>query len=379
MAVSNRVFSRPAVAPSDLATLDGPATAGPPPAGRAQRLRSGAMLVTGLVWLSNWSVAMVHETLHHHPHIDRFAAMRFGLALLGCGLCYILHLGLRRLDARSFGLRAVILALLMPGVGEGFSWISYFGTQWANPALGTSYDVSEGISGAAYWVWFFMAWAALYLALRYSFEVKEHERRCRQVETLAHAAQLRTLRNQINPHFLFNTLNTISSLILDRRIDAAEAMVRRLSEFFRISLAVDPVEDIRLAEELRLQRYYLEIEQVRFPDLTIAVHIPAHLLDALVPTLILQPLIEKAVKYAITRSEAPATICIEAGVVGHRLRLAVVDDGAGTPAKGGAGIGLRNVRDRLANRFGDDFAFAARPRPTGGFIVEFELPLRYAP
>lgn len=303
--------------------------------------------------------------------------MRLGLAILGCGLCYLIHLGIRRLERYSFGARAAIVAGAMQPVGVGFSWISYCGTQYANPLLGTSYAVSEGIGGAAYWVWFFMAWSALYMALRYSFEVKDQERRRREVEALAHSAQLRALRNQISPHFLFNTLNSISALILDRRIDAAEAMLRRLSEFFRISLTVDPIDDIRLAEELQLQRYYLDIEQIRFPDLTVDMDVPPALLEALVPTLILQPLIENAVKYAVARSQSAATIRLAASTAGSHLRLTVVDDGTAKAGGGGGGIGLRNVRERLINRFGEDCAFAARPRPDQGFVVELELPLRF--
>ena len=120
----------------------------------------------------------------------------------------------------------------------------------------------------------------------------------------AQEAQLRALRYQINPHFLFNTLNSLSSLILSKQTDTAERMLMNLSTFFRATLSADPTADVSLDEEIKLQRLYLDIEQIRFPDrLSVEVDVPDALLAARVPVLILQPIVENAVKYGVAKSK----------------------------------------------------------------------------
>ncbi len=229
---------------------------------------------------------------------------------------------------------------------------------------------------------FFVGWAALYLALRYAAEVGALERKNAAFRAAAQAAELRALRYQVNPHFLFNTLNSLSSLVMADRRPAAERMIINLSSFFRASLVGDPSEDVRLAEEIRLQRLYLEIEQVRFPDrLRIAVDLPDDLRYALVPGLILQPLIENAVKYGVSRSRRPVTIGIRARDEQGLLLLSVEDDGepgaAGKEAASGTGLGLRNVADRLAARFGSNGYCRAHPLDAGGYRVDLAMPLTF--
>ena len=229
---------------------------------------------------------------------------------------------------------------------------------------------------------FFVGWAALYLALRYAAEVGALERKNAAFRAAAQAAELRALRYQINPHFLFNTLNSLSSLVMADRRPAAERMIINLSSFFRASLVGDPGEDVRLEEEIRLQRLYLEIEQVRFPDrLRLAIDLPDDLRDALVPGLILQPLIENAVKYGVSRSRRPVTISIRASDEHGFLLLSVQDDGepeaAGKETARGTGLGLRNVADRIAARFGGDGHCRVRPFEAGGFRVDVAMPLAF--
>jgi LytS/YehU family sensor histidine kinase len=229
------------------------------------------------------------------------------------------------------------------------------------------------------WFWFFLAWGALYLALRYSAEVMAAERRARIVQALAHNAQLRALQNQISPHFMFNTLNSISALMLDGAVRAAESMLRQLSEFLRATLALDALSDISLAEELRIQLMYLAIEEARFPDMSVEVDCPDALGDALVPALISQPIVENAVKYGVAGSTGATRIAIAARESGGQLVLTIEDDGRGQGAKsGGLGVGLRNVRDRLRSRFGDAHGFQAGPRAEGGYRVELSMPLTRA-
>ena len=203
-----------------------------------------------------------------------------------------------------------------------------------------------------------LAWAGLYFALGYAEHARAAERREGEHRRAAKAAELRSLRYQVNPHFLFNTLNSLSALVLTGKTQAAETMIQTISTFYRRSLAGDPSADVPLEEELRLQRLYLEIEGVRFPDrLRIAYAIPEALESACVPGMILQPLVENSVKYGVAPVSRPVTITLSAREEHGRLVLTVADDGPGAPpdASGaGWGIGLQNVRDRLAARFGSD-------------------------
>ena len=222
-----------------------------------------------------------------------------------------------------------------------------------------------------------LAWAALYLALVAAEEARAAERREGEYRRVAKAAELKSLRYQINPHFLFNTLNSLSALVMTGRAETAEEMIQTLSTFYRRSLADDPTSDHPLAEEIRLQQLYLEIEGVRFPDrLRVAIDVPEALEHALVPGLILQPLVENAVKYAVAPTSRPVTITICARAEGGELVLTVVDDGPGTGDGGakGLGIGLGNVRDRLRARFGDAATLVAGPTAPG-FRTELRLPL----
>lgn len=221
-----------------------------------------------------------------------------------------------------------------------------------------------------------IAWGAIYLALLIAEQARVSERREGEYRRAAKAAELRSLRYQINPHFLFNTLNSLSSLVITGRNEAAETMIQSLAAFYRRGLSEDSTGDHPLSEEIELQRLYLEIEAVRFPDrLALVVEVPDDLAWVPVPGMILQPLVENAVKYGVARSTRPVTLTISARSEFGRLVVSVVDDG---PAKGkeehGMGIGLANVRDRLNARFGDGAAFVSGPVP-GGYRTELRLPL----
>ncbi|MDX3883163.1 MAG: histidine kinase [Sphingomonas sp.] len=226
---------------------------------------------------------------------------------------------------------------------------------------------------------FFSCWAALYLALCYAAAVRGAERETASFRAAAQSAELRALRYQVNPHFLFNTLNSLSSLVMTDKKAEAERMIMNLSTFFRTSLTGDPTEDVPLYEEIRLQRLYLDIEAVRFPDrLKVEVEVPDPLRTACVPGLILQPLVENAVKYGVSRARRPVTIRIKAREDSDGLVLTVEDDGDPMPENemnGGTGVGLRNVRERLAARFGSDSSCRWGPLPGGGFAVTLFLPL----
>jgi two-component system LytT family sensor kinase len=241
------------------------------------------------------------------------------------------------------------------------------------------------VDAALNWYFFIVAWAILYIALSYAGKVRLAERNAAAYRAEAQSAQLRALRYQVNPHFLFNTLNSLSTLVMRQRSEEAERMIINLSNFFRTSLTTDPTEDVPLVDEIRMQRLYLDIEQVRFPErLQVVLDVPVELENAAVPGLILQPVIENAIKYGVARSTRPVTVTIRAKADEGRLLLSVEDDGVADTGPGGQpvgkvqgnGVGLRNVCDRLAARFGADAACQYGARPNGGFAVDLAMPLR---
>jgi LytS/YehU family sensor histidine kinase len=294
-------------------------------------------------------------------------------------LCFAIHLIIARLGHRSFGIRALALALIVPLAALACYWMSYLSKLPLAPEYASrELRPGEAVRSVISWFWYMLAWAALYLALRYSHEVKASERRARIVEAHAHAAQLRALQNQISPHFMFNTMNSISSLMLDGKVGQAERMLGELSGLLRSTLTLDALADIPLSEELRNQRMYLDIEKARFPDMDVAIECPEELSDALVPALITQPVVENAVKYGVARSPDATAVRITASRRDDQLVLVIEDDGHGaTQAAPGLGLGLRNVADRLRTRFGQDHAFSAGPTEPKGFRVELTLPLSW--
>ena len=198
-----------------------------------------------------------------------------------------------------------------------------------------------------------------------------------RAEAAASAASLAALRYQLNPHFLFNTLNAISSLIVTRDYGAADAMLAKLSEFLRATLSSEPDALLPLEDELSTLQHYLEIESVRFGDrLAVEFTCPPALNGALVPGFLLQPLIENAIKYALAPSAEPVTIKVEASRDGDTLVIAVEDDGAGLEqdARPGTGLGIANVRQRLDTHYGAKGTLETRTRDRG-FLAIARLPL----
>jgi len=229
------------------------------------------------------------------------------------------------------------------------------------------------------WYFFFAAWACFYIAMSSAEQLRLAERRAARFEREAQSAQLRALRYQINPHFLFNTLNSLSSLIMVRRSDEAERMLMNLSTFFRSTLAIDPTDDVTLAQEIAFQMLYLDIEQVRFPDrLRVETDIPAELEGARIPALLLQPVIENAIKYGVARARTVVTLSISARAEGDRLHLTVANSGdpaAPSNPDHGTGVGLANVCERLTARFGEPANCRYGPMEEGGFRVQLSMPL----
>ena len=222
-----------------------------------------------------------------------------------------------------------------------------------------------------------LAWASTYFALLAGVQARASQRREEQFRSAAKAAELRSLRYQVNPHFLFNTLTSLSALVMTGRADRAEKMIQTISRFYRHSLANEPTSDVALMDEFDLQKLYLDIETVRFPTRLVTVFdLPPDLEDARVPGMILQPLVENSVKYAVSPVSRPVTVTLAAREEFDRLVITVGDDGPGVPqgTTHGFGIGLANVRDRLEARFGPDIGFSSAPVP-GGYCTEIRIPL----
>jgi len=221
-----------------------------------------------------------------------------------------------------------------------------------------------------------LAWAALFLALLAGAQARAAERRGERFRSAAKAAELRSLRYQVNPHFLFNTFNSLSALVMTGKAERAEQMIQTISRFYRHSLADDSTGDVTLEDEIDLQEHYLEIESVRFPErLRVRVDLPTELAGYKVPGMILQPLVENSVKYGVSASSKPVTISITAREEYGRLVLTVSDDGPGSAGdKHGFGIGLANVRDRIEARFGNAATIVSGATLTG-YETELRLPM----
>jgi two-component system, LytTR family, sensor kinase len=216
-------------------------------------------------------------------------------------------------------------------------------------------------------------------ALRYYSEARDRALRESQLETRLVEAQLQALQRQLQPHFLFNTLNTISAL-MHRNVDAADNMIARLSDLLRISLANVGVQEVSLKDELDFLSKYLEIEQTRFRDrLTVVFDVQPDTLDALVPNLMLQPLVENSIKHGIGPRVAPGQIEIRSRRAGSLLELEVRDNGVGLSAARlsdfNRGVGLANTRSRLQHLYGSSHRFEFRQPPTGGLLVLIAIPL----
>ena len=199
------------------------------------------------------------------------------------------------------------------------------------------------------------------------------------METRLVEAQLHTLQRQMQPHFLFNTLNTISAL-MHRDVDAADAMIARLSDLLRMSLQRVGVQEVELKEELDFLSKYLEIEQTRFRDrLSVVFDIQADTLDALVPNLLLQPLVENAIKHGIGPRPTPGQIVVRSRRVGAMLELDVQDNGVGLSAARltdfNRGVGLSNTRSRLDHLYGSLHRFEFRQPAEGGLLVLIAIPM----
>ncbi|MFL6736713.1 MAG: sensor histidine kinase [Sphingomonas sp.] len=295
--------------------------------------------------------------------------------ILSVGVAFALH----KLRSRPLALRAssaLVFAIVTTVVHSFFAdwvWAVFFpDDKMTSPffiAFASNFIVR---------FWFFASISAMILALSYGVDIRERERQIADLQGLAHSAQLRALRNQLNPHFLFNALNSVAALLSRGDAREAEAMTENLADFLRATLALDPQQLVALNEEISLQNLYLAVEKVRFPErLTVIVDIADETRSVLVPALITQPLVENSIKYAVARSTAPVVLRIVARCSGGILELIVEDNGGNAEAATSIGerVGLLNVQERIHAHFGAAGEFESGRTAEGGFRNVLRLPV----
>lgn len=315
----------------------------------------------------------------------------FVVSLASAALGFLLTLGLRAVWKRMWGASpGVLAAAVAVGVLVASTLWAVAYVKVATPYCLWLHPPSEclmraplgyiGYIGSLLYVC--LSWTGLYLGIKYYRQMRAQSEQTLRAKAMAHQAQLKMLRYQLNPHFLFNTLNAISTLVMERDTETANQMVSSLSAFLRHSLDSDPMQRVTLKQELDALNLYLGIEKIRFAErlsLRSSIDEPAY--RALVPSLILQPLIENTIKHAIAHRIEGGCIEVRARVVGDRLEITVADDGPGIPElppegglPSGGGVGLANISERLRVLYGDRSRFTIRNREGGGCEATIVLP-----
>ncbi len=330
-------------------------------------------------------------------HQDGALLRRILVALVGAALAWAMYRLLMRVRHLSTRTRFAIVATTSLPAALLFATTNFLvfdvlaplpGESCAGGRACTLGDAATAISNLwINWSFVFAAWGLLYIAMAAAAQTRAADRRASDDRAAARLAEIRALRYQVNPHFLFNVLNALAALVRRRDTSEAEGLIGDVGQFFRHSLTVDPVADAPLSDEIDMQSRYLAIERRRFPDrLIVEIDIEEQAAGALVPSLILQPLVENVIKHGVARSTEPVRIAIRATITPDGLLHLVVEDdampavspGAGTAIgqapSDGLGVGLKNVADRLAARFGPTAGMAAGPRFPRGYRVELHLP-----
>ncbi len=336
---------------------------------------------------SFWVILLVLRDLSFVP--VEYIAPRVGIFAVDAAVGMLLTTVLRYMYRAVWELNPVIriatvvlgsylLAFLWLGVKEAITE-----TEIGSAVDLTGYGLVSGSFLLPFPYVFLLVWSVLYFCLKYYRLFQAEKTKSLRSEALAHEAQLRMLRYQLNPHFLFNTLNAISTLVLQKESSTANSMLTKLSQFLRYSLDNDPLELVALQTELTSVRLYLDIEKVRFEErmrVDIAIAPAAEI--AKVPSMLLQPLIENAIKHAIARSEDGGSLGIRAWVEHGKLIIEVEDDGPGiadmqridSPDRGTGGVGLKNIRNRLKEIYGSAHSLAFSSGPAGGCLVTVVIP-----
>ena len=331
---------------------------------------------------AGWAGYFVLRTLSGVANALGFSFVIHTLLLTAAG--YSLTLLMASVYRRLINARPIITwpvtIVLVVLASAGFSAIEVWSyATFVNPGL--SPEGFQFLSAILLDFSLLAAWSALYYSINYYLLLEMQSDQLLRLENQASSAQLAMLRYQLNPHFLFNTLNSISTLVLLKQTDRANAMLSRLSSFLRYTLVNEPTGQVTVAQEVETLKLYLEIEKMRFEDrLRPHFGIDPDAAQARLPSLLLQPLVENAIKYAVTPQEDGADIIVEARRQGDRVMINVVDTGPGSDpnynerAAQSTGVGLANIRDRLAQAYGPDHRFETQTNINGGFSVIIEIP-----
>jgi two-component system, LytTR family, sensor kinase len=295
--------------------------------------------------------------------------------LCSCALHPVCRALLRRsLPWLAFELRASVWSLAAGTAGAfGFelSALGFHQMYWADLA-GNSVQFSVVL----------FLWCNLYFSIKQWQQSAQERERLLRAETEAREARLSALRYQLNPHFLFNSLNAVSTLVLDGNAPAATRMLAQIGELLRTSLENEVMPEATLSQEMAFTERYLAIEQTRLGErLRVALTIPPETLDAQVPSMLLQPLVENAVRHGVARLVEGGTVALESGLHAGRLRIVICNSGrrgAKRQSENGNGIGLSNTAERLKTLYGKDHHLSVEWPEAGGCEVTVELPFRTA-
>jgi LytS/YehU family sensor histidine kinase len=338
------------------------------------------LIATAGVWLLAYAAMTLGWVSADAPHFWDGAFRRAIICCIGAMMSLAMGPALLRSTPWPLGWRLALVAGLSLVASVIFGAIDYFVYVVVVPRWPDSTFWGVMLIGRTVF-FFFGAWAAIFMAVHADLAAREARFKLEAARVLATETQNRMLRYQISPHFLFNTLNALATLVMERQNDRAEQMILGLSGFLRRSLERDVREMVTLAEELDGERQYVAIEQIRFgARLRYVERAPPALADALVPNLILQPIIENAVKHGLARTREPIVIEVLVGAnPGGMMSITVSDDGAsGAGGPPGLGVGLENVRRRLENHYGQRAALTYGAREPRGFQVRLDLPLERA-
>jgi two-component system LytT family sensor kinase len=322
-----------------------------------------------VIWLTNFVFEPVPFQLDHSLRGIPIFALG---AMLSLGMGRMLDRLQGRADARTLTVAVVGTIIAATAVVAFFEVLvmHVIVPRWGGP---TWTNVLEQIPMA----WVFGSWVLLYFLLTADAARRDREVRLAQANAAAIDAQHRVLVQQINPHFLFNALNTVYALVLEGDDARACRCLLALSAFMRESIDRNAPRKVPLLRELELIRHYLEIEQIRFGErLHLDESVPSELLDRNVPALILQPLVENCIKHGLNGHAGPVTIWLSGALEQNELVLSIEDDGRSPPESdvAASGVGLDNVRKRLHLLYGDTARLIAHARPGGGFIARVHLP-----
>ena len=346
----------------------------------------GIVRATLRLSLVYWTLMFVADSiLGHFINIDPIESAPLKFVLFGAGavMTYGMSMLLFRMRSLTFTKKALLSFMMTAAMAPLFvavDFLNYMICEYPTPVtfdpVYAGYMLIEGAS-------MLFGWSCLFIALLYNFEVRERERRLAAMREEALMAQMQALRYQVNPHFLFNTLNSIAGLIEEGAATRAEQMVLSLSTFLRTTLSLDPLNDVPLADELGLQEEYLEIERERFSDrMSFRVEMAEEARNALVPSLILQPLVENAIKHGVGVTAGPVNISLKASREGERLHITMENDmPTGFEAvnrRPGMGLGLRNVAERLRLRFDENGRFLSGPVAPDRYRAFIDIPWRCA-